>query len=75
MGGRVLAVDVVGVVGRDHRDREVLTELEQPVSDVAALFHGRQILHLVGDTAVLDLAIGRLDEAVFVHPRNKWRAN
>ena len=36
---------------------------------VAALFHGGEIDHLVGDPAVLDLAIGRLDEAVFVHPR------
>ena len=26
-------------------------------------------MHLVGDAAVLHLAIGRLDEAVFVHPR------
>ena len=36
---------------------------------VAALLHRREIDHLVGDAAVLDLAIGRLDEAVFVHPR------
>ena len=36
---------------------------------VAALFHRGEIDHLVGDAAVLDLAIRRLDEAVFVHPR------
>ena len=36
---------------------------------VAALFHRREIDHLVGDAAVLHLAIRRLDEAVFVHPR------
>ena len=36
---------------------------------VAALLHRREIDHLVGDAAVLHLAIGRFDEAVFVHPR------
>ena len=36
---------------------------------VAALLHRREIDDLVGDAAVLHLAIGRLDEAVFVHPR------
>ena len=36
---------------------------------VAALFHRREIVHLVGDAAVLDLAVRRLDEAVLVHPR------
>ena len=36
---------------------------------VAPLLHRRQIDHLVGDAAVLDLAIRRFDEAVFVHPR------
>ena len=36
---------------------------------VAAFLHRREIVHLVGDAAVLDLAIGRLDEAVLVHPR------
>ena len=36
---------------------------------VAALFHRREIDHLVGDAAVLHLAVRRLDEAIFVHPR------
>ena len=36
---------------------------------VAPLLHRREIDHLVGDAAVFDLAIRRLDEAVFVHPR------
>ncbi len=36
---------------------------------VAALLHRREIDHLVGDAAVFDLAVRRLDEAVFVHPR------
>ena len=36
---------------------------------VAALFHRREIDHLVGDAAVLDLAVGRLDEAVLVDAR------
>ena len=38
---------------------------------IAALFHRREIDHLVGDAAVLDLAIGRFDEAVFVHARER----
>ena len=33
------------------------------------LLHRREIDHLIGDAAVLHLAVGRLDEAVFVHPR------
>ena len=36
---------------------------------MAAFFHRGEIDHLIGDAAVLDLAIRRLDEAVFVHPR------
>ena len=35
----------------------------------AAFLHRRQVDHLVGDAAVLDLAVRRLDEAIFVDPR------
>ena len=33
---------------------------------VAALLHGREVEHLVGDLALLDLAVGAFDEAVLV---------
>jgi hypothetical protein len=36
---------------------------------VAPLLHRREIDHLVGDAAIFDFAVRRLDEAVFVHPR------
>src|SRR5262245_50979436 len=35
---------------------------------IPRLLHRREILHLVGHAAVLDLTIGGLNEAVFVHP-------
>ena len=38
---------------------------------IAALLHRREIDHLVGDAAVLDLAIRRFDEAVFVDARER----
>ena len=76
-------VHVVDLVGRDHQhvagmaaDDQVLGEAPLGVERhvglgdvVAPLLHRREIDHLVGDAAVLHLAVGRLDEAVFVHPR------
>ena len=63
------------VAGMAH-DHEIVGEAALGVDrgvglrdGVAALLHRREIDHLVGDAAVLDLAVRRFDEAVFVHPR------
>ena len=50
VGGGVLAVDVVGVVGRDHRDAEVLAQLEQPVAD--PLLDGQVVVHQLDEVVV-----------------------
>ena len=63
---------VAGVAAHDHVLGEAPAVVDRDVrlrDRVAPLLHRRQIDHLVGDAAVLDLAIGRLDEAVLVHPR------
>ena len=63
---------VAGVAADDQVLGEAAARVHRRVrlrDCVAALFHGREIDHLVGDATVLDLAVGRLDEAVFVHPR------
>ena len=76
-------VHVVDLVRRDQQhvagmaaDHQVVGEAALVVERhvglrdvIAALFHRREIDHLVGDAAVLDLAIGRFDEAVFVDAR------
>ena len=48
--GRVLAVDVVGVVGGDQRDLEVGRELEQPVAD--PLLDGEVVVHQLEEVVV-----------------------
>ena len=63
---------VAGVTAHDQvlGEAAAVVDLRVRLRDrVAALFHRREVDHLVGDAAVLDLAVGRLDEAVFVHPR------
>ena len=63
---------VAGVAAHDQVFGEAAAAVDLRVrlrDRVAAFFHRREIDHLVGDAAVLHLAIGRLDEAVFVHPR------
>ena len=76
-------VDVVDLVGRDeqHVAREAAgdeiarqlalgVDLGVGLGDVVArLLHGREVDHLVGDLALLDLAVGALDEAVLVDAR------
>ena len=76
-------VHVVDAVGRDHQhvagmaaDDEVVGEAAARIERhvrlrdvVAPLLHRREVDHLVGDAAVLHLAVRRLDEAVLVHPR------
>ena len=76
-------VHVVDLVGRDHHDVARMAAHDQVFGEapavvdrlvrlrdrVAALLHRREVMHLVGDAAVLHLAVRRLDEAVFVHPR------
>ncbi len=63
------------VTGMPHDDQivgEAAFRVDRGVglSDrVTGLFHRRQIDHLVGDAAVLHLAVRRFDEAVFVDPR------
>src|SRR5476651_601269 len=73
-------VHIVDLIRRDHQhvagvaaDHEVVGEavaiVERDVGlrhVITALLHRREVDHLVGDAAVLDLAIGRFDEAVFV---------
>ncbi len=63
------------VAGMAH-DHEIVGEAAARVDGgvglrdrVAPLLHRREIDHLVGDAAVLHLAVRRFDEAVFVHPR------
>src|SRR5262245_12761455 len=63
---------VAGVAAHDHVLGEAPAIVDRDVrlrDRVAALLHRREILDLVGDAAVLDLAVRRLDEAVLVHPR------
>ena len=48
--GRVLAVDVVGVVGGDDRDREVGAELEQAVAH--PLLDGQVVVHQLDEVVV-----------------------
>ena len=65
-------LDVAGMAHDNEIVGETALRVDRGVglSDrVAALFHRRQIDHLVGDATVLDLAVGRFDEAVFVDPR------
>ena len=60
---------VAGVAGNDQIVGELalVVELGVGLGDVVlGLFHGRQIDHVVGDLAVHDLAVRRLDEAVLV---------
>ena len=51
MRGGVLTVDVVGVVRRDHRDREVLADLEQPVPD--PLLDRQVVVHQLDEVVLL----------------------
>ncbi len=63
---------VAGMAAHDHVLGEATAIVDRGVrlrDRVAALLHGGEILHLIGHPAVLDLAIGRLDEAVLVDPR------
>ena len=63
---------VAGVAAHDHVLGEAPAIVDRDVRlrhGVAAFLHRREVDHLVGDAAVLDLAIRRLDEAVLVHPR------
>ena len=61
---------------RSSAKRAVRVELGVGLrDDVARLLHGREIDHLVGHLAVHHAAIRALDEAVFVHPRDRSRAN
>src|SRR6266542_2992328 len=63
---------VAGVAAYDHVLGEAPAVVDQRVrlrDRVTAFLHRREVDHLVADAAVLDLAIGRLDEAVLVHPR------
>ena len=63
---------VAGLAAHDEVFREAAAVIDRRIGlrdRVAALFHRGEIDHLVGDAAVLDLAVRRLDEAVFVHAR------
>ena len=63
----IAALAAIGQVGLDAA---MAIDLDIGLGDgVAALFHRREIDHLVGDLAVHHLAVGALDEAVLVDPR------
>ena len=60
LGGRVLLVDVVGVVGREQRDLQVLGQPEQAVAD--AVLQGEVVVHQLHEVAVATedvLVVGR----------------
>ncbi len=70
--GRRVQHEVARLAGRDEVVGEPALGVELRVrlgDGVAHLLGRRHVLHVVGDLAVLDPAVGRLDEAVLVHPR------
>jgi hypothetical protein len=65
-------LDVAGMPAHDHILGEASLRVDGRIGlrdGVARLLHRGEIDDLVGDAAVLHLAIGRLDESVLVHPR------
>ena len=61
--------DVAGLPADDEVAGDVALGVHRRVGlgdGVFLLLHRREVVHVVGDDAVLDLAIGALDEAVFV---------